>query len=44
MFYGMWHDELLSATKVYNGMAASFSLGQCSGKGFPEKETFKLSS
>lgn len=43
MFYGTWHDELLSATKVYNGMA-SFSLGRCLGKGFPEKETFKLSS
>lgn len=43
MFYGMWHDELLSAPKLYNGMA-SLSLGECSGKGFLEKKTFKLSS
>lgn len=39
MLYGIWYDELLNATKVYNGMT-SFRLGE----DFPEKDTFRLSS
>ena len=36
MFCGIEHYELLSATKVYNGIT-SFSLGDCSGKAFLRK-------